>query len=159
MQNNPEHRRKPLRPARANANVTAAIGMEETIGRRKARSHFLFTRTVLGLTALVCLALLLATFVQAWSNSALLQKVQDAQSDLQQKQSQHSQLQTGTEHYKDPQVIESEARQRLGYVRPGEKAVIIVPAEAPQTAAKSPVSADQHKQGYWADWWQLFFGH
>src|SRR5439155_18093785 len=103
----------------------SAVGMEETAGRLRARRHSLFNQTIIWITGLICLAFLLASLAQAWSNSLLMQRVQSAQQQLQNQRNHHSDLNKLASHYKDPFVIESEARQQLGYVRPGEHPVII----------------------------------
>jgi cell division protein FtsB len=149
----------PSRPEGSNANVTSAIGMEETVGRLRARRNSLFTQTVLWVTALVCIAFLLGSFTQAWSNSHLIQKVQIAQKQLQQTQAEHDRLVQTANYYKDPSVIESEARQQLGYVRPGDHLVIIASAnDQSQQNVHRQVSVGG-KQSFWQEWWQTFFGN
>src|SRR5215467_7385333 len=113
-------------PENSNPNVTAAVGLSETAGRMRARRSSLFTQTVIWVTGLICLALLLGSLAQAWSNSQLMQRVQAAQQQTQQLQAHHDYLSRLVNYYKDPFVIESEARQQLGYVRPGENPVVVV---------------------------------
>ena len=88
------------------------------------------------ITGLVCIAFLLATLAQAWSNSNLMGKVQQEQQTLHQAQIEHNRLQQAAEHYRDPAVIESEARQQLGYVRPGEQPVVIIKAASRKNKRK-----------------------
>jgi cell division protein FtsB len=139
--------------------VTSAVGMEETVGRLRARRSSLFTQTVIWVTGLICLALLFSSLAQAWSNSQLMQRVTSAQQQYQQLQEKHDRLIKLAQYYKDPFVIESEARQQLGYVRPGENPVII----AGSTSQQQPVVVHQQKppvqQGYWQEWWNAFFGN
>lgn len=146
------------RPEGSNPNVTSAIGMEETFGRLRARRSSLFTRTVIWFTGLVCLAFLLATFAQAWSNSQLATRVHTAQQQYQQVQNQNTQLNAQANHYKDPSVVEREAREQLGYIRPGEHPVIIISSTNPvpvSTPRKAPLPAPQ---SFWQAWWNVFFG-
>src|SRR6266699_4122591 len=103
--------------------VTRAVGLEETSGRLRARRSSLFTQTIILVTGLVCFAFLLGSLAQAWSNSMLMQHVQDAQQQTQQLQTYHDHLAQQAQHYSDPFVIESEARQELGYIRAGEHLV------------------------------------
>jgi cell division protein FtsB len=133
--------------------------MQEPAGRLRARRNSLFSQTVIWITGLICMAFLLGTLAQAWSNSYLMQKVQNEQQILQQQKDQHNQLQQAAEHYKDPTVIENEARQQLGYVRPGEQSVIII-----NTNGQNHQTAQQRKSAasapdYWQEWWQAFFGN
>jgi hypothetical protein len=83
--------------------------------------------------------------------------VQVAQQSLQQLQAKHTQLKRDADYYNDPSVIESEARQQLGYVRSGEQAVIFVSTDQ---GGQQPIV--EHKdtsqsQGYWLDWWHILF--
>ncbi len=158
MQNNSRKQQFPPRPEGSNANVTSAIGMEETAGRFRARRTSLFTQTVLWVTALVCIAFLLGSFTQAWSNSQLMQKVQLAQQKLEQTQAEHNRLAQTASHYKDPSVIESEARQQLGYVRPGDHLVVIVDANDRTQQNMHKQVAVGEKQSFWQEWWHTFFG-
>ncbi len=146
------------RPASRSASVTSAVGMEETVGRLRARRNSLFTHTVVWVTGLICLAFLFGTLVQAWSNSQLMQQFHTEQQQLQQAQAQHSQLTKAASHYSDPAVIENEARQQLEYVRPGEQLVVVVGANnqsQPKTLASSPHKSSPN---FWQDWWNIFFG-
>ena len=79
----PEYQSRPFFPSRPEGSspyVTSAVGIEETQGRVRARRSSLFTRTVIWITGLICLAFLLGSLAQAWSNSALMQRV-DAAAD------------------------------------------------------------------------------
>jgi cell division protein FtsB len=146
------------RPETNTANVTSAVGMQETVGRLRARRNSLFTQTLLWITALACAAFLLGALVQAITNSRLNQQVQQEQQRLQELQAHHDRLQELVNHYQDPAVIESEARQQLNYVRPGEYPVVIIgsyPKGQQDTQKSSQVST---RDGYWQDWWRLFFG-
>ena len=158
MQNRPRRPQFSSRSEGSNANVTSAIGMEETVGHLRTRRNSLFTRTVLGITGLVCTAFLLATLAQAWSNGQLTQKVQVAAQSLQKTQDDNRNFQTQTAHYQDPAVIESEARQHLGYIRPGEQAVVVVNAGNQQQAQAPQNKNVGQPQNYWQEWWKIFFG-
>lgn len=158
MQRSPRRSQFPSRPEVSNANVTSAIGMEETVGHLRARKKSLFTHTVLWVTGLVCLAFLLAALAQAWSNSHLVQQVQTEQQRLQQLQQQHDRLAQQASYYKDPVVVENEARQQLGYVRPGEHPIVVVSGNDQTQTKKAQPVVTEHQQGFWQDWWQAFFG-
>jgi cell division protein FtsB len=147
------------RPGITRPNVTAAVGLEETVGRQRARRSSLFTQTVIWVTGLLCLAFLLGSLAQAWSNSHLIQQVQIEQQRTQQLQDYNTHLKQLVNHYNDRFVIESEARQELGYIRPGEHAVVIsapVDNGQPQPSL-APPSLTQ--EGFWQAWWNVFFGN
>ena len=140
------------------ANVTSAIGMGETAGRLRARRSSLFTQTVIWVTGLICMAFLLGTLAQAWSNSQSAQQVQIAQQQLQHLQAHNKELTKAARHYQDPAVVENEARQQLGYTRPGEHPVVVVGSTDGQQQASKKAAATQAQQSFWQDWWNAFFG-
>lgn len=139
--------------------VTSAVGLQETAGRLRARRSSLFTQTIIWITGLICLAFLLGTLAQAWSNSQLMQNVQKAQQQLQQAQGQNAYLRRQASYYKDPFVIESEARQQLGYIRPGEHPIIIVSSTSSTQPTTARATTPPAPQSYWQEWWQVFFGN
>jgi cell division protein FtsB len=140
-----------------NANVTTAVGMEETFGHRRARRHSLFTQTVMWVTGLICTAFLLGTLAQAWSNSTLVQQLHAEQRILQQDRQHNTQLKNLEQYYKDPVEIENEARQQLGYIRPGEHPVIVVsPAQNNQQSGPEKQNPG-NTAGFWQEWWNSFF--
>src|SRR5579863_6228259 len=129
----PEYRTRPSFPARTGGSgpyITSAIGIEETQGRARARRSSLFTRTVIWVTGLICLAFLLGSLAQAWTNSQLMQTLAITQLQAQQAQADHNSLQQQANHYQDPAVVEQEAREQFGYIRPGEHLVVIVGAKS-----------------------------
>lgn len=141
------------------ANVTAAVGMQESAGSVRARRNTLFTQSVIWVTGLICTAFLLGALAQAWSNSQLAQKVQVAQQQLQQVQTHHDTLQKLANNYSKPRILENEARQQLGYVRPGEHAVVIVNATPQTTTNIAQATTKPVAQNFWQDWWNTFFGN
>ena len=138
--------------------VTQAIGLEETTGRLRARRGSLFTQTIILITGLVCFAFLLGSLAQAWSNSILVRQVQDAQQQTQQLQTYHDHLAQQARYYSDPYVIESEARQDLGYIRPGEHLVVIVGSNQQGQQNADQTSHPRTMQSFWQQWWNIFFG-
>jgi cell division protein FtsB len=133
--------------------------MEETVGHQRARRNSLFTQTVIWVTGLVCLAFLLGSLAQAWSNSQLMQRVQSAEQQLQQSQSHHNALAHLADHYKDASVIEDQAREQLGYIRPGEHLVVVI---SPADQGKRQVQNHMHSSapgGFWQEWWNALFGN
>ena len=138
--------------------VTRAVGLEETTGRLRARRSSLFTQTIILITGLVCFAFLLGSLAQAWSNSMLARQVQEAQQQTQQLQAYHDRLAQQAHYYSDPYVIESEARQDLGYIRAGEHLVVIVGSNQQEQQHTSLSSHPQVTQSFWQQWWNVFFG-
>jgi len=139
--------------------VTRAVGLEETTGRLRARRSSLFTQTIILITGLVCFAFLLGSLAQAWSNSMLMRQVQDAQQQTQQLQAYHDNLAHQAQYYADPSVIESEARQDLGYIRAGEHLVVIVGTNQQEQQNTAHTSQPQAMPSFWQQWWNVFFGN
>lgn len=158
MQRRPRRTQFPLRPAGSNPNVTSAVGMEETAGRLRARRSSFFTQTVIWVTGLICLALLLGSLAQAWSNSQLMQRVQTAQQQTQLARDHHAYLTHLAQHYQDPFVIETEARERLGYIRPNEHPIVIIGSTTLEQQNTPHHTSPPPQQGYWQEWWNVFFG-
>src|SRR6266700_3800697 len=159
-----EQQRRSSSRARTNTSdsttlVTRAVGLEETTGRLRARRSSLFTQTIILVTGLVCFAFLLGSLAQAWSNSMLMQRVQEAQQQTQQLQTYHDHLAQQAQHYSDPFVVESEARQDLGYIRPGEHPVVIVGANQQEQQSSSHTPNPPATQSFWQQWWNVFFGN
>lgn len=156
-----EHRRRPQFPLRTDegsTHITSAVGLEETVGRLRARRGSLFTKTVIWATGLICLAFLLGSLAQAWSNSQLIQQVQAEQQQTQRLSAYHNHLTQQAAHYQDPSIIESEARQQLGYIRPGEHPMVIVSSGSPTEQASPQPTHSSTQQGFWQEWWNIFFG-
>lgn len=148
----------PSKPAGNSAHVTSAVGMQETQGHVRARRSSLFTRTVIWVTGLICLAFLLGSLAQAWTNSQLMQTLAATQAQTQQAQANHDALQQQANHYQDPAVVEQEAREQYGYIRPGEQPVVIVGTKSQgQTSTTHPVKQSP-PESFWQEWWHIFFG-
>jgi len=147
------------RPEGKTPYVTSAVGMEETAGRVRARRVSLFTQTVIWVTGLVCLAFLLGSLAQAWSNSQLMQTLQVEQQRTQQLQQEHDRLEHQAAYYRDPYVIESEARQQLGYARAGEHVVVVTAGKNQNQPTSAPKASTAGAPGFWQSWWKFFFGN
>jgi len=154
-----ENIQKSLRRENSGPNVTTAVGLGEAAGRLRAGRSSLFTQTIIWVTGLVCLVLLLGSLAQAWSNSQLMQRVQATQQQTQQLQTHHDYLARLVSYYKSPFVIESEAREQLGYVRPGEYPVVIVGSTDQGQQAILHHSSILAPRGFWQEWWNVFFGN
>jgi cell division protein FtsB len=139
--------------------VTRAVGLEETTGRLRARRSSLFTQSIILITGLVCFAFLLGSLAQAWSNSMLMSQVKDAQQQTEQLQAYHDQLAQQAQYYSDPFVIESEARQDLGYIRLGEHLVVIVGSNQQGQQNITHTSQPQQVPSFWQQWWNVLFGN
>jgi len=89
----------------------------------------------------------------------LMQRVQEEQHQTQQLQTYHDQLVQQAQHYSDPFVVESEARQDLGYIRTGEHLVVIVGSNQQGQQRSSHTPNPPATQNFWQQWWNVFFGN
>jgi cell division protein FtsB len=159
MQYTPRRRRRLMpRQDGSGSSVTAAVGFGGGSGANRARRNVLFTRGLIWVTALISLSLLLGSIAQAWSNSRLLEQEAAARAQYEQTLARHDQLQKLVDYYKDPFVIESEARQSLGYVRPGEHRVVIVSPPPSQPPTRPRPAPPASSGGFWSQWWAILFG-
>ena len=158
MQNYPRGEQPSLPPGRSRANITSAIGMQETAGSLRARRHSLFTQTVIWVTGVICMAFLLGSLAQAWSNSQLAQKLQEAQQQLNQLKDHQNHLTQLVNYYKDDTVIEREAREQLGYIRPHEHLIVMVGSDSSTQQPLPEQTAVSVQNGFWLEWWNIFFG-
>lgn len=157
VQNHPSREQTSSQPERSPANITSAVGMQETVGSLRARRYSLFTQTVIWITGVICFAFLLGSLAQAWSNSQLAQKVEQAQQQLNQLQDHQKHLQQLVNYYKESPVIEQEAREQLGYIRPNEHAVLIVSPATPEQQYTPRRTGSPTQEGFWQEWWNVFF--
>lgn len=146
------------RPEGKTPYVTSAVGIEETAGRLRARRISLFTQTVIWVTGLVCLAFLIGSLAQAWSNNQLMQTLQQEQRQTQQLKDANNRLKHDATYYQDPYVIESEARQQLGYARANEHVIVPTKSASQSQPQSSPPATKTTSHGFWQDWWNFFFG-
>src|SRR5262245_39781954 len=107
--------------ARSNGTITSAIGMEESVGHIRARRQFLFHRTIIWATMVICIAFPIGTLWQAWVNSQQLAQLQSSLQTIEQLKQQQALLLQQEQESRDPAFIEKEAREKLGFVRPGEQ--------------------------------------
>ena len=158
MRNRPRAVRSSSQSGSTHAYITSAVGMQETVGSLRAKRHTLFTQTVIWVTSVVCMAFLLGSLAQAWSNSQLAQQLQQAQQQLNQLQDHQKHLQQLVDYYKDPTVIEQEAREQLNYVRPNEHAVIFTSSSSPGQQHTPGRPSTSRQADFWQEWWNAFFG-
>ena len=122
----------------------------------------LYSRTLAVATAAICAALLFAILSQAWVNDRLQQQVRQAQVENARLRADILATTRRAAWAEAPATIEDEAR-AIGYIRPGEQAVVIVSAAARQPGAASAPGASHGTmagaQGSQSPgWWPRIFG-
>ena len=114
----------------------------------------LYTRTLALATVALCAALLFATGSQALVNQRLADQVRAEQAANARLRADIAATNRHLAWATAPATIEAEAR-ALGYIRPGEHAVVIVPPPSATPAAAPASSGAPAPPG---DWWHDLFG-
>ncbi|HEX9413339.1 MAG TPA: hypothetical protein VF916_07525 [Ktedonobacterales bacterium] len=122
----------------------------------------LCSRTLAVATTAICAALLFAILSQAWVNDRLQQQVRQAQVENARLRADILATTRRAAWAEAPATIEDEAR-AIGYIRPGEQAVVIVSAAArPSGAASAPGASHGTTAGAQGSqspgWWARIFG-
>ena len=149
-------RRTPARPARAGARGSADSRQGRRRTRRPARTATttrrtpLFTGRAVLLGALVLLlALTLAGPVRSYV--AGRQELAELAADSQALSLRAEQLQTELDRQSDPAYVAQQARERLNYVLPGDRLVVIADGEVgeDEQPTQTPGAADDTEQPPW----------
>ena len=77
-----------------------------------------------------------------------------AQTELAKEQHENADLKKQLKHVKNPNFVEEQARDKLFFIKPGEKTVII-----PQSLLPTPTATPAHAiiKPHWQQWLDLFF--
>jgi cell division protein FtsB len=113
---------RPSRPHRAAARQQAAA----TVAAAQAQKQ---RSRLTGRAAVLVLVLAVLVVSYASSMRAYLQQrshINDLKSSIAEHQSNIDALETEKERWEDPAYVEQQARERLGYVRPGEKTYLVL---------------------------------
>lgn len=81
-------------------------------------------------------------------------QVIEQQKAVEQAKAENDRLKKELSRVSDPAVIEKEARDKLGYGRPGETIVIIPQSES----TKSQIPSSKKEEANWRKWWDLYIG-
>lgn len=135
----------------------AAAAAADRLGRIDPRANPRLTGRAAVLVLVV--AVLVVSF--ASSLKAYLQQrdhIDALRAQIAQRSQAIDQLQTEKERWKDPAYVEKEARERFGYVMPGETAYVALDANGnriqPEAELSSPDSVGSHKpRAWWEDAW------
>lgn len=67
-------------------------------------------------------------------------------------------LQAQEEYYASDAYLEKSAREDLNLIKPGETAVVVIPAPTPTPAAPAAAPPAAPGRPAWQRWWEFFFG-
>lgn len=115
------------------------------------------------LVGIACLAVL-AYFLFSLSDLVvskhrLDERLSTLQAEVTRLRAESKDLEQQVEWLQTDQAVEALAREELGWVKPGETGIIVVPS-APTTVAAEPsqVRLKTSRVPNWERWWTLFFG-
>src|SRR5260221_3951373 len=156
--------------ASARREVRGRVGHQLSSARARVAAWYqrhlarmtLCSRTLAVATTAICAALLFAILSQAWVNDRLQQQVRQAQVENARLRADILATTRRAAWAEAPATIEDEAR-AIGYIRPGEQAVVIVSAAArPSGAASAPGASHGTTAGAQGSqspgWWARIFG-
>lgn len=138
------HRSRAALPARAGATTAAARRRRTTLTARAA---------VLAV-ALASVALALALPFKIWLGQR--GEISALQAQTRAQENHVAALQHQQQQWQDPAYVEQQARERLHYVKPGEKAYIVLSKPKPKAAAsaKTPVTVPALQGPWYSRLWQ-----
>ena len=87
----------------------------------------------------------------------LRRESQDTRDEIAALQTENKALQEQLDYWQSDQGLEELARQELGWARPGETLVVVVPTGGASSAASSPPEPIEGPPN-WLRWWRLFAG-
>jgi len=95
-----------------------------------------------------------ALFKVFWRNIQIDKEIKKLNTEIDQLEAQNQDLKNLITYYKTESYKEKEARRRLGYQKPGEKVVIIVPSQEKVPLEESPPQKEKNNLEVW---WNFFF--
>jgi cell division protein FtsB len=115
------------------------------------------TRLVMLLAGCVA-ALLLVGFVrQSMAEQRIERRAEQIQAEIRQLEADKAQLAGRIAYYQSDEYVERIAREKLNLVRPGDVAVVLVPAGRPASSDTEQRAAPS-RSGYWPKWWAWLTG-
>ena len=131
---------------RSRAAPPARVAAVEAAAVRRRRTTLTARAAVLAL-ALASVALAIALPFKIWL--AQRGEISSLQAQTRAQQQHVQQLQQQQQRWQDPAYVEQQARLRLHYVMPGEKAYVVLGRPTPKTAAKGAAPATPAVVGPW----------
>ena len=107
----------------------------------------------------VVLYALYATGLQALDNYRLNQQADALRIEVRQLRNENIGLQEALVQARSDTAIEMSAREQLGLVRPGEHAVVLLPASGRPGADPAASHRAAGELPPFQQWWRVFFGH
>lgn len=108
--------------------------------------------TIAGILIIIYAAFALSRTL--WQNYKMNRDINSLGKEIESLEERKQELTNLIAYYKTESYKEKEARRRLGYQKPGEKVLIIVPQEGKLIAEEEPKEA---KKSNIEIWWEFFF--
>lgn len=112
------------------------------------------------LTFLVFLIIFYAFFSLSkifWKSYKLKTEISSLEKEISQLEERKRELKNLITYYGTSSYKEKEARQRLGYQKPGEHVLIIMPEKTPSTVEEEEKLQEKLEKPNWQLWWEYFF--
>jgi cell division protein FtsL len=78
--------------------------------------------------------------------------------NIQELKTENDQLQQEATNLESDQGLEKLAREELGWVKPGDVAIITIPTNSEEQVSQSAPKAQAPEIPHWQRWWDMFFG-
>jgi len=89
----------------------------------------------------------------------LNQRESSLQGEVKELQLENEQLETAIRQLSTDEALEKLAREELGWTKPGETGIVVVPKDAnADRSAREAASKRRDDLPIWRRWWDLFFG-
>ncbi len=138
--------------------TTASSRGSEPISKRPVGPPPLALRLAAVLAVPVLLYALVATGQKALENYRLNQQADALRLEVRAFRDENVRLQQEIVEAHTDVAIEAIAREQLGLVKPGDNAVVLVPAKGPAAAAEAVPATASVLPPPWQQWWNAFFG-
>jgi cell division protein FtsB len=92
------------------------------------------------------------------SGYRLNQQAEALRQEIRELKVEDEQLQKDATYLESDEGLETLAREQLGWVKPGEVAVITIPSKTEERETAGPVEPRMRERPYWQRWWDMFFG-
>lgn len=107
--------------------------------------------TIAGILIIIYAAFALSRTL--WQNYKMNRDITSLKKEIESLEKRRQELTNLIAYYKTESYKEKEARRRMGYQKPGEHVLIVVPANNPQKEEEAEVIEKPN----WQIWWEFFF--
>lgn len=92
------------------------------------------------------------------SNYNLNRQAESLREEIENLKAQNEELQNEVKYWESDEGLERLAREQLGWVKPGDTGVVILPSEIQGQDHANPAAPVRQEAPNWQLWWDMFFG-